>query len=203
MKPTSAIEAAEPTWEIAHLFPRQGAWSEEEYLSLETNHLVEFSHGYIEVLPMPTEAHQLIVAYLYGQLLAFVRRHRPGATVLFAPLPVQLWAGKYREPDVILMLAEHADRRHQHYWEVPDLVMEVVSPDYRRHDLETKRREYAQAGITEYWIVDPEEEQITVLTLEGEEYAVHGVFERGMVARSALLAGFEVAVDEVWAAAAQ
>jgi len=104
---------------------------------------------------------------------------------------------------VVLMLAEHADRRHQQYWEVPDLVMEVVSPDYRRHDLETKRREYAQAGIPEYWIVDPEEEQITVLTLEGERYAVHGVFERGMVAKSVLLAGFEVAVDEVWAAASQ
>jgi Uma2 family endonuclease len=200
MKVTPAIEVAEPTWDIAHLFPRQGTWSEEEYLSLETNHLVEFSHGYIEVLPMPTEAHQLIVAYLYGQLLAFVRRYLPGAVVLFAPLPVQLWAGKYREPDVILMLAEHADRRHQRYWEVPDLVMEVVSPDYRRHDLETKRREYAQAGIPEYWIVDPEEEQITVLRLEEGRYVVHGVFGRGMVARSALLEEFEVAVDEAWAA---
>lgn len=202
MKQMSAVKAAEPAWEIAYLFPRQGTWSEEEYLSLETNHLVEFSHGYIEVLPMPTEAHQLIVLYLYRTLLAFVESRALGV-VLVAPLPVQLWAGKYREPDVVLMLAEHADRRHQQYWEVPDLVMEVVSPDYRRHDLETKRREYAQAGIPEYWIVDPEEEQITVLTLEGERYAVHGVFERGMVAKSVLLAGFEVAVDEVWAAASQ
>jgi len=82
-------------------------------------------------------------------------------------------------------------------------VMEVVSSEYRRHDLETKRREYAQAGIPEYWIVDPDEEQITVLTLKGKRYAAHGVFEQGMVARSALLAGFEVAVDEVWAAARQ
>jgi len=77
----------------------------------------------------------------------------------------------------------------------------VVSPDYRRHDLETKRREYARAGIPEYWIVDPEEEQITVLTLKEGKYVVHGMFERGMVARSALLEGFERAVDEVWAAA--
>jgi len=81
--------------------------------------------------------------------------------------------------------------------------MEVVSPDYRRHDLETKRREYAQAGIPEYRIVDPDEEQITVLTLKEGKYAVHGIFERGMVARSPLLAGFEVPVDEVWAAASQ
>ncbi len=202
MKPTLAVEAVEPAWEIAHLFPLQGTWSEEGYLTLQTNHLVEFSHGYLEVLPMPTEAHQLIVLYLYRILLAFVESQTLGV-VLVAPLPVRLWAGKYREPDVILMLAGHADRRHQQYWERPDLVMEVVSPDYRHHDLETKRREYAQAGIPEYWIVDPDEGRITVLTLKGERYTVHGVFERGMVAQSALLAGFEVAVDEVWAAARQ
>lgn len=203
MKPRSAVEAAEPAWEVAYLFPPQGTWSEEEYLTLQTNHLIEFSHGYLEVLPMPTEAHQFIVAYLYHRLSAFLRQYRPKAMVLFAPLPVRLWAGKYREPDVVLMLAEHADRRHQQYWEGPDLVMEVVSSEYRRHDLETKRREYAQAGIPEYWIVDPDEEQITVLTLKGKRYAAHGVFEQGMVARSALLAGFEVAVDEVGAAARQ
>ena len=199
-QPASVVEAAEPVWDIAHLFPHQGAWSEEEYLTLETNHLVEFSHGHLEVLPMPTETHQLIVLYLYRTLLAFVESRALGV-VLVAPLPVRLWAGKYREPDLVLMLAEHADRRHEQYWETPDLVMEVVSRDYRRHDLQTKRREYAQAGIPEYWIVDPEDERITVLVLKDERYAVYGEFGKGEVARSSLLPGFEVSVDEVWAAA--
>jgi len=167
---------------------------------METNHLVEFSHGYLEVLPMPTEAHQLIVLYLYRALLDFIERRRPGL-VLVAPLPVRLWAGKYREPDVVLMLAEHTERRHKQYWEQPDLVIEVVSPDSRKHDLETKRREYAQAGIPEYWIVDPQEERIIVLALSGTRYTVHGEFTSGTVARSALLPEFEVAVDEVWATA--
>jgi Uma2 family endonuclease len=61
---TSVVEAAEPTWEIAHLFPPQGAWSEEGYLALPTNHLVEFSDGYIEVLPVPSQSHQWIVLFL-------------------------------------------------------------------------------------------------------------------------------------------
>ncbi|RMF37366.1 MAG: Uma2 family endonuclease, partial [Chloroflexi bacterium] len=183
------------------LFPRQGTWSEEEYLALPTNRLVEFSEGHIEVLPMPTQVHQLIVAYLYRRLWAFLERHLPGAMALFAPLPIQLWPGKYRAPDIAVMLAEHAHRRHERYWEAPDLVVEVVSPENRRHDLETKRREYAQAGIPEYWIVDPEAKQITVLTLKGEQYVVHGGFGPGSVARSVVLPGFEVAVDDVWAAA--
>ena len=48
-----------------------------------------------------------------------------------------------------------------------DLVIEVVSDQGRPRDLEIKRQEYAQAGIPEYWIVDPQLEQITVLALEG------------------------------------
>ena len=51
-----------PTWEIAYLFPNQGTWTADEYLALDTNHLIEFSDGVLEVLPMPTEQHQLIVA---------------------------------------------------------------------------------------------------------------------------------------------
>ena len=83
------VREADPTWEIAHLFPAQGAWSEEEYLALPGNRLVEFSNGYLEVLPMPTTSHQALVAYLYGLLLAFVSRRDLGK-VFFAPLRVRL-----------------------------------------------------------------------------------------------------------------
>ena len=63
-----------PRGTIAHVFPPQGTWSEEEYLELETNHFVEFSDGNIEVLPMPTVMHQLIAAYLFKALDTFVDR---------------------------------------------------------------------------------------------------------------------------------
>jgi hypothetical protein len=46
-----------PTWEIAHLFPMQGDWSEVDYIGLSTNHLVELNDGKLEVLVMPTEWH--------------------------------------------------------------------------------------------------------------------------------------------------
>ena len=58
----------DPTWEVAYLFPNQGAWSVADYLALDTNHLVELSEGRLEVLAMPTEQHQLIVAFLYNAL---------------------------------------------------------------------------------------------------------------------------------------
>ncbi len=196
--PAETVEP-EPTWDVAHLFPRQGTWSEEEYLALPTNRLVEYSHGNLEVLPMPTQSHQWIVLFLYRLLAAFLERTRKGV-VIVAPFPVRLWPGKYREPDLAVMLAEHADRRREQYWEGADLVIEVVSPENRRHDWEVKRREYAQAGIPEYWIVDPEARKVVVFRLEGERYRVEGEYTSGEVVRSRVLDGFHVAVDDIWAA---
>lgn len=188
----------EPTWAVAELFPHQGSWSTEEYLGLDTNRLVEFSHGQLEVLPVPTKTHQRLVAALFRLLTAFLASH-PRGEAIFAPYRVQLWPDKFREPDIVFLTVEHADHFRDEYALGADLVMEVVSPDDRRRDLETKRREYAQAGIPEYWIVDPETRRITVLTLAGETYAVHGEFGPGVQATSVLLSGFAVDVAALYA----
>jgi Uma2 family endonuclease len=188
-----------PTWEIAHLFPTQGAWTDDEYLALNSNHLVELSDGVLEVLPMPTEQHQLIVAFLFEMVKAFVTLQNLGK-VLFAPLRVRLWEGKFREPDIIFLLAQHAARRGNKYWRGADLVMEVVSEDDPDRDLVSKRAEYARAGITEYWILDPRDRTVTVLTLDPAtaDYVVGGCYVRGESARSVLLDGFSVSVTEVF-----
>jgi len=188
------IVPGEPTWDIAQLFPAQGTWSESEYLSLDTNRRVEFSHGFVEFLPMPTLLHQRIVLFLLNALQTFVNERHLGE-VLFAGVRVRVFGGKYREPDIVFMLTEHASRGTDHYWEGADLVMEVVSPDDPVRDLVTKREEYAQTGIPEYWIIDPRPRTITVLTLDGTSYAVHGEFKRGEQATSLLLPGFAVDVS--------
>ena len=71
------------------------------------------------------------------------------------------------------------------------------SPDDPRHDFVTKRAEYAQAGIPEYGIVDPQAETVTILQLAGDHYRVHGSFGRDTVAVSATYAGLQAAVSEV------
>jgi Uma2 family endonuclease len=73
--------------------------------------------------------------------------------------------------------------------------MEIVSPDNPERDLVEKVADYAEAGIPEYWIVNPDAQAISVLKLEGDAYATHGVFWRGQRAASALLEGFAVSVD--------
>ena len=106
--------------------------------------------------------------------------------------------GKFREPD-ILMLLDAADPRYQDaYWLGADLVVEVVSPDRPERDTEEKVLDYAEAGIPEYWIVNPLDATITVLVLDGPAYSRHGLFRRGERATSRLLPGFSVSVDEVF-----
>jgi Uma2 family endonuclease len=182
------------------LFPAQGDWTEADYLALKTNLLVELSDGCLEVLPVPTYLHQLISRFLFRLLDAFVLARKLGE-VLYAPFPIHLWGGKYREPDIVFLRPERVrDLRGQP--EGADLVVEVVSEgtENRERDLETKRAEYARAGIAEYWIVDPQEQQIKVLTLDGQTYRVHGLFAPGAVATSVLLPGFSVVVQDVFAA---
>src|SRR5262249_61101362 len=141
-----------------------GTWTEEEYLDLPDNRMLELSDGFLEALPMPTMSHQMIAAFFYRALFAFVDPRHLGI-VLFTGLRVRLLKGKIRQPDVVFMLAGHADRMGEPYWKGADLVMEVVSGDAkdRLRDLETKVAEYAPPRISEYWIIDPQHPATTLL----------------------------------------
>ena len=182
---------------VLRLDPLQGHWTEEQYLLLtdQTNRLLEYTDGYIEVLPMPTDDHQAMLEWLFLALKAYVEQI--GGKVRFAPLRVLVSEGKYREPDILLVRNARDPRRQNRYWLGADLVVEVVSEDDPERDTKVKRADYALAGIPEYWIVNPLESTITVLALEGETYTEHGIFQRGDQAVSKLLDGFSVSVAEV------
>ncbi len=180
------------------LLPLQGLWTEQQYLKLtdQTSHLIEFTDGSIEVLPMPTDAHQVISQFLFLALLALIQRI--GGKVQYAPLRIQIREGKYREPDLLLVRDADDPRRQNRFWLGADLVVEIVSPDDPERDTKVKRVDYAEVGIPEYWIANPQEETIVVLTLTGTTYVEHGRFHRGDTASSGLFADFAVQVDAVF-----
>lgn len=199
--PHPTLTCPEPAWEVALLFPSQGSWSDGDYLALDTNRLVELVDGNLEVLPMPSMMHQLIVAYLHCLLKDFVRQRGLGQ-VFFAPLPVRIRQRAFREPDVLFISREHLGKADDKYVEGAALVMEVVSPDEGSHerDYQEKRTDYAARKIPEYWIVDPQTERIIVLILDGQQYRVHGEFTLNEHATSVLLDGFSADVRAVFAA---
>jgi Uma2 family endonuclease len=180
------------------LAPLQGSWTVEQYLKLtnQTNQLIEFTDGVIEVLPMPTKYHQAISKFLFLALLAIAQR--VGGDVFYAPLRIQVRPGKFREPDLLLVLDKNDPRAQDEFWLGADLVMEIVSPDRPKRDTEEKPLDYAEASISEYWIVNPLEETISLLALQGDAYIEYGVFHRGERVASLTLDGFSVSIDEVF-----
>ena len=104
----------------------------------------------------------------------------------------------YREPDLLLLRDANDPRNQNAFWLGADLSDRDRQPGYPERDLRIKRADYAEAGIPEYWIVNPLDETMTVLTLAGDAYIEHGIFHRSQSAASALLDGFAVQVDEVF-----
>lgn len=184
--------------ELAEILPRQGTWRADDYLWLteRTNRLIELADGQLEILPMPTEQHQRIVLALYRLIYAFLLQH-VGGVLLVVPLRLRLAAQCFREPDLLYLRAADDARRGNDYWDGADLVIEVVSPGNAHLDLVTKRHEYAENGIAEYWIVHPQDETITVLALRDGTYHEHGIFRPGAAVSSPLLPGLSIAVADV------
>ncbi len=183
---------------VAYFECLQGTWTEAQYLKLTDtcNRLLEFTDGRIEVLPMPTDRHQTILQFLLVACLPIMGE--TGGAVRFAPLRLRIGNGRYREPDLLLVRDADDPRRANAFWTGADLVMEVVSPRNPLRDTRDKRLEYARAGIPEYWIVNPIDETVTVLELDGNTYLEHGVFRRGDQADSTRVPGLAVDVAAVF-----
>lgn len=182
---------------LADLIPPQGGWTEEQYLAFtdHSNRMIEFTDGCLEPLPMPTDKHQCILEFLYDAFAAFVRPR--GGKVHIAVLRLRVRPGKFREPDLLLLRSARDPRRQDRFWTGADLVLEVVNTDKQDRDLIEKREEYVLARVPEYWIVNPNDETVTVLRLDETKYVEEGIFQRGERAASTVLTGFTVGVSEV------
>ncbi|HLN02417.1 MAG TPA: Uma2 family endonuclease [Bryobacteraceae bacterium] len=198
-QPTTELPSAQE-WKdlLEQILPPQGEWSEEEYLVLtdHRNRLVEFTDGFLEILPMPTDKHQGILGFLYLAFLGFIDPR--GGKVRFSPLRLRIRPGKFREPDLLLLLSAADPRRQNRFWLGADLALEVVSEEKPERDLVDKRGDYAEGRVPEYWIVNPQTETITVLRLRGDAYEEAGIYRRGESAASMLLPDFSLAVAAVF-----
>jgi Uma2 family endonuclease len=195
---TSARAAQEWKDALEEILPAQGEWSVDEYLvrTEHRNRQVEFTDGFLEILPTPTDKHQAILGFLYLAFLGFLGPER--GKVRFSPLSLQVRPGKFREPDLLLLLSAGDPRRQNRFWLGADLALEVVSEEKPERDLVDKRGDYAEGRVLEYWIVNPHAETISVLRLHGDAYEETGLYRRGELAASVLLDGFSVAVDAVF-----
>ncbi len=129
--------------------------SEQDFLSLpESMQRVELLDGELILPPSPTPRHQEILLRVVMALRAWAAAHPP-ATVLIAPADVRFGTGRILQPDALVLLEGLANPDQTPIDQVPDLVVEVLSAR-RSYDRFAKRLIYLEAGVSEYWIVDPQ-----------------------------------------------
>lgn len=190
-----SAKAKEKPW-----LPAQGEWTYEDYACLPDDGLrYEVLKGELYMAPAPIPRHQDASRNLIYALISFILRHRQGR-VYYAPIDVVLFEGTtVVQPDIIFISSGRADIIGEKYIEgAPDLVVEIISPGTSERDRQAKYQIYEEAGVQEYWLLDPESRTIEVFTLREGIYELSGKWGPGEVARSVLLAGFEVEVDEIF-----
>ena len=137
-------------------------WTLEEVHSLpDDGNKYELVRGELFVTPPPTDEHETILARLTRLLDAFVAAH--GLGFVYHPRAVIRFEGSEVEPD---LMVRKPQSRPDASWDsapVPTLVVEVISGSTRRRDHEQKKSLYMEAGVGEYWIVDPSRGTITVV----------------------------------------
>lgn len=135
----------------------------------DDGHRYELVDGSLLVTPAPSPLHQRAVFRVAQVLDAAVA---PGLDVLPAPVNYIISAFDVPQPDVIVARRAHLTDRGVEGTAL--LVIEVLSPGTRPHDLGSKRLLYEAAGVPAYWIIDPDEPSATVLELRGNRYTEAG-----------------------------
>ena len=153
--------------------------------------------GELVVAPAPSTKHQRVSLRL-SRILGDYLEHSGSGEAFAAPLDVVLGTYDIVQPDLVVILNQHADRVTDAGIEgAPDIVIEIVSPSSQRMDRIRKSATYATYGIPEYWIVDPESETVLVQSLVDGRY--RAMESREGRIRSAQLPNLNVATTDLFA----
>lgn len=170
--------------------------SYEEFLAwCDEDTLAEWVDGEVVMYSPPSRRHQEVQKFLLGLLDAYVHARDLGI-VLGAPFQMHLGPlRRGREPDVLFIRKENLSRLRDTYLEGPaDLVVEVASEESRLRDYGEKLAEYELGGVGEYWIVDPERNEVRFFQRKGGRFIPVFPDAEGLY-RSAVIPGLWIKVE--------
>lgn len=165
-----------------------------DYWRLPADPRCELLHGRLFASPSPSALHQTVQFLLWEVLMHAARKS--GAVVLGAPMDTVLANHSVVQPDLLYV---SAGRRHivkEKVEGTPELVIEVLSPQTARRDRVEKLKLYAESGVREYWIVDPEGKQIDFLVCHEGTFAV--VLARDGCYKSEVMPEIELDLADFW-----
>ena len=185
-----------PAEELRYTFADALTWRDDER--------IEIIDGEAFMMAPPSRAHQEAVTALMGQLYDYLKGKK--CKVYAAPFAVRLFEENGDHPEDVDTLVEpditvvcDPDKLDKYGCRgAPDMVIEILSPSTRRHDLAVKYRLYQRAGVREYWIVDPDTRIVQVFKLEDGLYNAPDVFTAGSAAPVGIWEDFSVDLSQVF-----
>ena len=173
----------------------------DEFLALgETDGKWELDDGVLYIMASGTPDHQFLMRWLCRPIEDyFLEFERPPAQLLHEMTTIlSRELQRAPEPDVVIVLNERRDIIGRSRVEgAPDIVVEILSTD-RNRDLIRKRQIYAEAGVLEYWPIDPRNDTVTRLELQDGEYVERAVLGVGDVLTTPLLPGLAIPLADVF-----
>lgn len=151
---------------------RDEIYTYEDYASWNDDTRYELIDGKVySMAPAPSPGHQSISVALASQLYNYLQGK--SCQVFTAPIDVRLSVAENDDtvvqPDIIVV-RDRSKIDNKGCKGAPDMIIEIVSPSSGKHDKVTKFNKYLQAGVREYWIVDPPDKALTVHVLEDGKY---------------------------------
>jgi Uma2 family endonuclease len=173
--------------------------SYEEYLRLAgESTITEWVNGEVIRYVPPTDKHQDVSRFLSVLLDLFIGYFDLGI-LRYAPFEVKLWPdGPSREPDIFFASkANLSNLSVRRYTGGPDLVIEIISRASAAEDRVRKFTEYEQAGVREYWLVDPRprQQQCDFYVLDPDQIYQPAAIDESGIYRSTVLPGFWLSID--------
>lgn len=147
----------------------------EDIYNLPEDVRAELIDGELYMMGSPGRRHQRVIAEGFNTIYNHIRNHGGPCEVNVAPFAVFLFNDNdtYVEPDITVVCDPHKlDDKGCHG--APDWIVEVISPSSRSRECLLKLRKYEQAGVREYWVIDPEREMVTVYRFETDIVECYG-----------------------------
>lgn len=151
--------------------PQKQMYTESDYYALPEDIRAELIDGQIYYQAAPSRAHQEILSDLHAAIHQYIKSKGGSCKVYPAPFAVKLHEDRNLiiEPD-ISVICDKNKLTDQGCTGAPDWIIEIVSPDNSSHDYIRKLNLYADAGVREYWIVNPMKQTIFVYHLEESKF---------------------------------